>query len=176
MQFSSILNLIDASFHHQVNNTPFKGAALFLFVASKEPLQLHDTNRVTLSAPVEDLQAFLQSYDKIAENSNICMDSVEVHPVYGKGYDIKEIVFISKKVITDIGSAKEKELKNFEMKVRLSGDFTLAMSTYGYIRRLEKQELVKKHYKASKADPLNFIPKKRGSQIPADSELSGLDS
>lgn len=66
MQFSSILNLIDASFHHQVNNTPFKGAALFLFVASKEPLQLHDTNRVTLSAPVEDLQAFLQSYDKIA--------------------------------------------------------------------------------------------------------------
>lgn len=104
------------------------------------------------------------------------MDSVEVHPVYGKGYDIKEIVFISKKVITDIGSAKEKELKNFEMKVRLSGDFTLAMSTYGYIRRLEKQELVKKHYKASKADPLNFIPKKRGSQIPADSELSGLDS
>ena len=177
MQFSSILNLIDASFQHQVSNAPFKGASLFLFVNKKEPLELHDTNRVTLSAPVEDLQAFFQSYDKIAVGSNICMDNVEVHPKYAKGYELKEVVFTSKKVITDIGSAKEKELKNFEMKVRLSGDLNLAMSTYGYIRRIEKQELAKKHHKPSKADPLNFIPKKRNAaSIPADSELSGLDS
>ena len=65
MQFSSILNLIDTSFQHQVNSTPFKGASLFLFVAKKEPLQLQDTNRVTLTAKVEDLQAYFQSYDKI---------------------------------------------------------------------------------------------------------------
>jgi len=58
----------------------------------------------------------------------------------------------SKSVIADVGE-KETKLKNFELKVSLEkveGQYPLAITTYQYIRRLERQELVKKHYKPTK--------------------------
>jgi hypothetical protein len=62
-------------------------------------------------------------------------------------------------VVADVG-AKESRLKNFELKVTLEkqeGQFPLAISTFQYIRRLERQELVRKHYKPSKVDLTPFI-------------------
>lgn len=71
---------------------------------------------------------------------------------YGKNYSIQNIELSSKSVITDIG-AKETKLKNFELKVTLEkreGQYPLAITTYRYIRRMERQELLKKNYKPSK--------------------------
>lgn len=62
-------------------------------------------------------------------------------------------------MITDVG-AKEIKLKNFELKVtleKIDGEFPLSISTFHYIRRIERQDLVKKYYKPSKVDVLNFL-------------------
>ena len=51
-------------------------------------------------------------------------------------------------------------MKNFELKVTLEkkdGQFPLAVTTFNYLRRMERQELLKKHYKPSKVDILNFV-------------------
>ena len=70
-------------------------------------------------------------------------------------------------MITDIGS-KEGKLKNFELNVTLEkkdGQFPLAVTTFHYLRRMERQELLKKHYKPSKTEILNFVKvDKKGSK------------
>ena len=103
MQFSSIPTLVDAHVLSQLQNTPLKGAALFLYVFSKSPLVLEDSTKIKVTASEDDLQAYFQSYDKITEGTNICLDNVEVHIDYGKGYSIHSIELSSKSVITDIG-------------------------------------------------------------------------
>ena len=167
MQFSSIPTLIDAHVQSQLHNTPFKGASLFLYVAKKNPLVLEDATKIQLTASEDDLQAYFQSYDKIAEGSNVCLDNVDVHIEFGKNYRVLNIQLSSKSVVADVGE-KETKLKNFELKVSLQkveGQFPLAITTYQYIRRLERQELVKKHYKPTKAEVLNFArPDKKGQR------------
>jgi hypothetical protein len=118
MQFASIPTLIDAHVQSQLHNTSFKGASLFLYVAKKNPLVLEDNTKIQLTASEDDLQAYFQSYDKIAEGSNICLDNVEVHIEYGRNYRVQNIELSSESVIADVGS-KETKLKNFELKVAL---------------------------------------------------------
>lgn len=65
MQFSSIPTLIDAHVQAQLYNTPLKGASLFLYVSTKNPLVLEDATKIRVSASEDDLQAYFQSYDKI---------------------------------------------------------------------------------------------------------------
>lgn len=65
MQFSSIPTLIDAHVQAQLHNTPLKGASLFLYVSTKNPLVLEDATKIRVSASEDDLQAYFQSYDKI---------------------------------------------------------------------------------------------------------------
>lgn len=91
MQFSSIPTLIDAHVQNQLHNTPLKGASLFLYVAHKNPLVLEDSTKIKVTASEDDLQAHFQSYDKISEGSNICLDNVEVHLDFGKGHLITGI-------------------------------------------------------------------------------------
>ena len=91
MQFSSVPTLVDAYVQAQLQNTPFKGASLFLYVASKNPLILEDSTKIKVTASEDDLQAYFQSYEKINEQSNICLDNVEVHMEYGKGHSIQNI-------------------------------------------------------------------------------------
>lgn len=91
MQFSSVPTLVDAHVQAQLQNSPLKGASLFLFVAQKNPLILEDATKIKVQASEDDLQAYFQSYDKIAEKSNICLDNVEVHLDFGKGYSILNI-------------------------------------------------------------------------------------
>ena len=58
------------------------------------------------------MQAYFQSYDKISEASNICLENVEVHIEYGKGYRIQGVELSSKSVRADVGE-KENKLKSF---------------------------------------------------------------
>jgi hypothetical protein len=101
---------------------------------------------------------------------------------FGKGHSINRIDFSSKKVFIEVGSGKEKELKNFEIKVTLvksNGDFPLTINTYNYLRRMERQELTKKHYKPSKIELLSFTaPSRRVKRSePSDNaEINSLDS
>jgi len=85
MQFSSIPTLIDAHVLSLLDGKPLKNIALFLFVASKSPLVLEDNAKIQLTASEDDLQAFIQSYDKISLGSNICLDNLEVNLELGKG-------------------------------------------------------------------------------------------
>jgi hypothetical protein len=182
MHFSSVPTLIDAHIQSLLEGAPLKGASLFLFVASKSPLLLEDTSKVQLAASVDDQQAHFQSYDKIEEGSNISLDNVAINIDFGKGHAINRVELSSKRVLTEVGSGKEKELKNFELKVTLNkvnGEFPLAISTYNYLRRMERQELVKKHYKPSKVDLLAFTAPARRNKRPEPSgnpEVEALDS
>jgi len=181
MQFSSIPTLVDAYVQAQLQGQHLKNPSLFLYVATKNPLVLEDATRIKVTASEDDLQAYFQSYDKIAEGSNICLDNVEVHLDYGKGFSILNIELSSKSVITDVGN-KESKLKNFELKVTLekkNGQFPLAVTTFHYLRRMERQELMKKNYKPSKVDILNFVKiDKKAAKKEEDnnSEISTLDT
>jgi hypothetical protein len=164
MEFSSIATLIDAHVLSVLEAKPLKNIALYVYVASKNPLVLEDNAKIQLTASEDDLQAFITSYDKITLGSNICLDNLEVSLELGKGRLPQHIEITSKQVITEIGSAKEIKLKNFELKVALQkrgGEFPLQLSTYNYLRRMEKQELVKKNYKPSKVEVLAFIKNKK---------------
>lgn len=159
MQFSSIPTLIDAHVYAQLHNTPLKGAALFLFVSSKSPLVLEDATKIQVTASEDDLQAYFHSYEKIEQGSRICLDNVQVLLDYGKGYSIQAIELNSKSVIADVGS-KDTKLKNFDLKVTLEkheGQFPLAITTYRYLRRMERQDLLKKNYKPNKIEITQFI-------------------
>ena len=176
MQFSSIPTLIDAYVHGQLTSNALKNPSLFLYVASKNPLILEDSTKIRVTASEDDLQAYFQSYDKIGEGSNICLDNVEIHIEYGKGYSIQNIELSSKSVITDIGN-KESKLKNFELKVTLEkkdGEFPLAITTFRYLRRMERQELMKKGYKPSKSDILNFVKSEKTSLKLGSEESSAI--
>lgn len=184
MEFSSIATLIDAHVLSVLESKPLKNIALYVYVASKNPLVLEDNAKIQLTASEDDLQAFIQSYDKITLGSNICLDNLEVNLELGKGHVPHHIEITSKQVITEIGSVKEIKLKNFELKVALQkkgGEFPLQLSTYNYLRRMEKQELVKKNYKPSKVDVLAFIKNKKTvketeSNGYASTEGNSLDS
>jgi hypothetical protein len=183
MQFSSIPTLIDAHILSLLEGTPLKGASLFLFVTSKTPLTLQDANKVQLTASVDDQQAHHQSYEKIEDGTNVCLENVVVHVDFGKGHSVNRIDLSSKRVLTDIGSSsKEKEIKNFELRVtlnKLNGELPLAISTYNYLRRMERQELVKKHYKPSTTNVLAFTGPARRTKRPEPSgnaEVEALDS
>ena len=52
----------------------------------------------------------------------------------------------------------------------------MALSTYNYLRRKERQDLVKKHYKPSQIDVLKFVPKNITVESSSNSELTSLDS
>lgn len=182
MQFSSIPTLIDAYVQAQIQSQHLKNPSLFLFVAKKNPLVLEDATKIKVTASEDDLQAYFQSYDKISEGSNICLDNVEVHLDYGKGFSILNIELSSKNVITDVGN-KESKLKNFELKVTLekkNGQFPLAVTTFHYLRRMERQELMKKNYKPSKVEILNFVKVDKKAQRDREenpnSEISSLDT
>ena len=61
----------------------------------------------------------------------------------------------------------------------LNREFPLTLSTYNYLRRMEKQELAKKHYKPSKIDVLPFIAvarKLKRMENTDNSEINNLDS
>lgn len=172
MHFSSVSTLIDAHVQSLLEGTPLKGASLFLFVASKNPFVLEDTAKLQLTASEDDQQAFSSSFDKIEEGSNISLDNVVVSLDFGKGHSVNKVELSSKRVLTEVGSGKEKELKNFELKVALSkvnGEFPLAISTYNYLRRMERQDLLKKHYKPSKVDLLAFTAPARRNKRPEPS-------
>ncbi len=100
----------------------------------------------------------------------------------GKGHSINRIELSSKRVLTEVGSGKEKELKNFELKVTLgkvNGEYPLALSTFNYLRRMERQELVKKHYKPSNTNILNFTSPAVRAKRPEPSgnlDVEALDS
>jgi len=182
MQFSSVATLVDAYVLGQINGKPIKGASIFVYVASKNPLILEDNAKIQLTASEDDLQTYFQSYDKISQGSSICLDGVDVHLDYGKGFRLLNVEFSSKRVVTEIGSNKEKDIKNFEIKVVLQkkdGLLPLALTTFNYIRRMERQELAKKHYKPSKIDLLAFVPKNSRAKDEDDkvsSEVASLDS
>ena len=182
MHFSSVPTLIDAHIQSLLDNSTLKAASLFLFVANKNPLLLEDTNKVQLTASEDDLQAFFQSYEKIEQGTNISLDNIAVHIDFGKGHTINSVELSSKKVFIEIGSNKEKELKNFEIRLSLSkvnGEFPLTINTYNYLRRMERQELVKKHYKPSKVDLLAFTTSSRRvkrSDPSENPEINALDS
>lgn len=185
MQFSGVATLIDATVLNQLQGKPaLKGASLYLYVLARSPFVLEDKVKLQLTASEDDIQAHEASFEKITEGSNICLAGVEVHIEYAKGYKIQNIEISSKKVITDIGSTKEKEIKNFELKLSLikkDGLYQLAISTFNYLRRMERQELAKKHYKPSKVDLLSFIPsnknRKHGDlQLPISQDVASLDS
>jgi hypothetical protein len=91
MQFSSIPTLIDAHVQGQLHNTPLKTASIFLYVHSKNPLILEDSSKVQLIASEDDLQTYFQSYDKITQGTNICLDNVEVHIEFKKGFTVQNI-------------------------------------------------------------------------------------
>lgn len=135
-----------------------------------------------LSASEDDLQAHFQSFDKIDQGSNISLDGVNVNVDFGKGHSVTRIELSSKKVIIDIGSNKEKDLKNFEIRVTvepINRELPLTLNTYNYLRRMERQELVKKHYKPSKIDVLPFIAiarKHKRTENFENSEINALDS
>lgn len=118
MQFNSIPTLIDAHVHNLLHGSHLKGASLFLYVASKSPLILEDSTQIRVTASEDNLQAYFQSYDKITEKTNICLENVEVHLSYSRGFTIQGIELACKSVTTDVG-AKETKLKNFELKVTL---------------------------------------------------------
>lgn len=65
MQFSSVPTLIDAHLQSQLNNTPLKGASLFLYVAKKNPLTLEDNTKIQLTVSEDDLQAHHVNFSKI---------------------------------------------------------------------------------------------------------------
>ncbi len=113
MHFSSVPTLIDAHFQNLLGSSQLKSASLFLYVANKNPLVLEDTNKVQLTASEDDLQAYFQSYDKIDQGTNINLDNLVIHVDFGKGHAINKIELSSKKVFIEVGSNKEKELKNF---------------------------------------------------------------
>lgn len=79
-------------------------------------------------------------------------------------------------MIADVGE-KETKLKNFELKLALEkvdGVYPLAISTFQYIRRLERQELVKKHHKPSKIEVVNFIPAPKKGQKHREEDNTGV--
>ena len=88
-------------------------------------------------------------------------------------------------MINDVGN-KESKLKNFELKVKLEkkdGQFPLAVTTFHYLRRMERQELLKKNYKPSKVEILNFVKvDKKGTKAKEENssytsaEVNSLDS
>ena len=135
-----------------------------------------------LTASEDDLQAYFQSYEKIEQGTNISLDNIVVHIDFGKGHSINSVELSSKKVFIEVGSNKEKELKNFEIRLSLSkvnGEFPLTINTYNYLRRMERQELVKKYYKPSKVDLLAFTSSKGKAKRsdPSDNpEINALDS
>lgn len=142
MQFSSIPTLIDAHVLSLLHEKPLKGASLFLYVANKNPLVLEDSSKVRLLASEDDLATYFQSYDKINQDSNICLENVEIHLEFApKGRTLQKVEISSKQVVTDVG-AKENKLKNFELRVgleRKGGELPLAISTGNYLRRMERQ-------------------------------------
>ena len=74
---------------------------------------------------------------------------------------------------------KETKLKNFELRVELAkveGQYPLAISTFQYLRRLERQDLVRKHYKASKSEILAFIPQPKKGQKLRDDDNDGVSA
>lgn len=182
MHFSSVPTLIDAHIQSLLEGSPLKGASLFLFVATKSPFVLEDTSKVQLYASEDDQQAHFQSYEKIEQGSNISLENVAINIDFGKSHSITRVELSSKRVLTEVGSGKEKELKNFELKVTLrkvNGEFPLAITTYNYLRRMERQDLVKKHYKPSKVDLLAFTARALRSKRPepsGNSEVQALDS
>jgi hypothetical protein len=182
MHFSSVPTLIDAHIKTLLEGSTLKGASLFLFVASKTPLVLEDTNKVQLTASLDDQQAHSQSYDKIEQGSTISLENVAVSVDFGKGHAINRVELSSKRVLTEVGSGKEKELKNFELKValgRIDGEFPLAITTYNYLRRMERQELVKKHYKPTSTNILAFTAPARRTkrqETSGNSDIEALDS
>jgi hypothetical protein len=182
MHFSSVPTLIDAHIQSLLEGTPLKSASLFLFVANKNPLLLEDSNKVQVTASEDDLQAYFQSYDKIEQGSNINLDNIVVNIDFGKGHSINRIELSSKKVYIEVGSPKEKELKNFEIKVtlvKINGEFPLTINTYNYLRRMERQDLAKKHYKPSNANLLAFTSPARRvkrSDPSENPEINALDS
>ena len=177
MQFNSIPTLIDAHVHSQLHGTHLKGASLFLFVASKSPLVLEDSTQIRVTASEDNLQAYFQSYDKIAEKTNVCLDNVEVNLTYSRGFTIQSIELACKSVITDVG-VKDTKLKNFELKVNLEkkdGQFPLAITTFRYLRRMERQDLLKKNYKPPKVEILNFIKPEKKAQTASEASYINAD-
>lgn len=120
MHFSSVPTLIDAHIQSQLEGTPLKGASLFVYVASKNPLVLEDSNKVQLTASLDDQQAYFASFEKIEQGTTINLDNVVVSLDIGKAHSINRVELSSKRVLTEVGSGKEKELKNFELKVALN--------------------------------------------------------
>lgn len=181
MHFSSIPALIDAHVLSLLGGAPLKGAALFLYVSGKNPLAVEDSNKVRALASEDDLEAYFQSYDKIDVESNISLDNVAINLEFGRAHALSKVEIASKKVIVSIGSGKEKELKNFELRLvvsKVDGEIPLAVSTYNYLRRIERQELAKKHYKPSKTDLLAFTQRhateEQGQASTLDSESISL--
>lgn len=113
MQFSSVPTLIDAHIQSLLEGSSLKSASIFLYVASKNPLILEDTNKVQLAASEDDLQTYIQSYDKIEQGTNINLDNINIHIDFGKGHSVSKVELSSKKVYIDVGSSKEKDLKSF---------------------------------------------------------------
>jgi hypothetical protein len=177
MHFSSIPALVDAHLLSLLAGSPLKGASLFLFVASKDPLVLEDSGKVRAIASEDDLEAYLQSYDRIEQGTTVLLDNLSLTLDFARGHCLDKIDISSKRVMADVESGKERELRNFELKVtvgRVDGELPLAVSSYGYLRRMERQELVKKHYKPSKTDPIVFARKQ--TRESSESSLNALDS
>ena len=142
-----------------------------------EPIHFYDISKVRLNFSQDDLETYLHSNPQIAFGSTVCLENCEVNLEYGKDNDVLACEIESKKVIIEVGTEKEKKLKDCKVRLQVeseSDEIPLLPSTRRYIRRMKKQETVRKE-KPSKVDILSFISNKstKGNKfLSASDEMS----
>lgn len=87
---------------------------------------------------------------------------MDVHVDYSKGASINGIELFSKSVVNDVGNKENKIKSDLKLKLeKINGSFPLAISTFNYCRRMEREEILKKHYKPNKVELTNYVKAKK---------------
>lgn len=144
---ASISALIDSYIEEEVHSKARSKFSLYLTASSDEPIHFYDISKVRLNFSQDDLETYLHSNPQIAFGSTVCLENCEVNLEYGKENDVVSCEIESKKVIIEVGTEKEKKLKDCKVRLQVetdSDEIPLLPSTRRYIRRMKKQEMVRK--------------------------------
>ena len=119
MQFPSVSTLIDKVVESQARGFTLKAPTLYLHVAGTDPLNFQDAAKVPMVVHQDDLETYLTSYDKIGAGTTVCLESCEISLDYGANNDVTSCEIESKNVLIDVGTEKQKKVKNMTMKVHV---------------------------------------------------------
>ncbi len=182
MNFSNVSNLIDKVVETQARGTSLGSPTLYLHVSSTDPIEFNDASKVCLVVDKDDFVAYFKDYDKINNGTTVCLENCEVSLDYGTNNEVTACEIESKSVIIDFGNEKQKKVKNFTIKMHVNTDHEVPIlpSTRRYLRRIQKQELAKKHWsKSQKVDIVGFFrAEKKGKKddVVQNSQFGDLDT